>query len=604
MVSVPKPYAQTWDLDVIFPGGSASPELARHLEAVAEDLEQLPALVDALPAPSGPDGAVGAWHEAVVRLQDVTARLREAGAFVGCLIAQDVKDERARLLSGRVAQMSASLNAVLIALGHRMLEIPDAAWQAMLQDERLQPVAFALDEMRRRMAERLPPEQETLASDLAVDGYHGWEELYEVLVGRITIPVEEDGRTVHLSVGQASNRMEHPDRAVRSAIFARWEQAWADHAELFAAILNHLAGFRLNLYRRRGWHDVLKEPLDVNRMSATTLEAMWAAVESRKERLLPYLQRKARLLGVDKLSWYDVTAPLAPSRGGQPHKIAFDEAADFIIEQFGRFNPEMAEFARHAFENRWIEAEDRPGKQPGGFCTTFPVSRQSRVFMTFGGTPDGVRTLAHELGHAYHHHVMRDLPLLVQRYPMSLAETASTFAEMVVDDSALRHATDPAEKVSLLDKRLHNLVTFCMNIHARFLFETAMYRERKHGPLGVAQLNELMLNAQRQAYREALGEYHPHFWASKLHFYLTRTPFYNFPYTFGFLFSTGVYARAKDEGPRFAGRYADLLRDTGRMRVEELARRHLGVDLARPDFWQEALDFALADVDEFLRLTG
>ncbi len=318
--SVPGPYSPTWDLDVLFPGGSRSPQLARHLEALEADIAQLAALIQSLPVPGGAasttrgDGtaqapalqgpapvaeeALSAWHAAVQRLQDVGARLREAGSFINCLAAQDVKDEKARLLSGRIAQMGASLDAAVIEAARRTLAMPDDVWQAMLQDARLRPVAYGLDEMRRRMAERLPPEQEALASDLAVDGYHAWGELYNVLVGRIAIPVEEDGRTVHLSVGQASNRMETPDRARRSTIFARWEQAWAEHAELFAAILNHLAGFRLNLYRRRGWPDPLKEPLDVNRITAATLDALWTAVDSRKERLLPYLRRKARLLGL------------------------------------------------------------------------------------------------------------------------------------------------------------------------------------------------------------------------------------------------------------------------------------------------------------------
>ncbi|HEY8424442.1 MAG TPA: M3 family oligoendopeptidase [Limnochordales bacterium] len=600
-------YVPTWDLDVIFPGGSRSPALARHLEAVAADIQALPALVEALPGGTHLQEAdVAAWHEAIQRLQDVSARLGEASAFVGCLTAQDVKDQEARLLVGRIRQLGAQLEAAYIALGQRMLAVSDAAWQAMLQDGRLAPVAFPLHEMRRRAADRLPPDQETLASALAVDGYYGWEEMYNVLVGRMVIPFEEDGQTRLLSVGQAANRLEDPDRSVRVELFARWEKAWAEQAELFATVLNHLAGFRLNLYRRRGWHDVLKEPLEVNRMSSETLEAMWAAVESRKERLLPYLERKARLMGVERLSWHDLAAR-SPRPGGDTSgraRISYSEAAEFVVEQFGRFIPEMASLARQAFELRWVEAEDRPGKQPGGFCTTFPVSRQSRIFMTFGGTPDGVRTLAHELGHAFHQHVMHDLPLLAQRYPMSLAETASTFAELVMDEAALRHASDPAERASLLEEKIQRLIAFCMNIHARFLFEKAMYEARQSGPLSVQTLNELMLQAQRQAYRDALSEYHPHFWASKLHFYLTRTPFYNFPYTFGFLFSNGVYVRARADGPRFAERYVALLRDTGRMTVEELAHRHLGVDLRQTSFWEESLDSALADVDAWLALTG
>ncbi|NLG69492.1 MAG: M3 family oligoendopeptidase [Firmicutes bacterium] len=599
-------YVPTWDLDVIFPGGSRSPALARHLESVAADIQALPALVEALPGGTELQHAdVAAWHETLERLQDVSSRLREASAFVGCLTAQDVKDQEARLLAGRIRQLGAQLDAVYIALGQRMLAVSDAAWQAVLRDPRLAPIAFPLDEMRRHVADRLPPDEETLASALAVDGYHGWGEMYDVLVGRIAIPFEEDGQTRLLSVGQAAHRLEDPDRSVRVELFARWERAWAEQAELFATVLNHLAGFRLNLYRRRGWHAVLKEPLEINRMSPETLEAMWAAVESRKERLLPYLERKARLMGVDGLSWHDRVAPSPrPGDTGARASITYTEAAEFVVEQFGRFIPEMASFALQAFERRWVEAEDRPGKQPGGFCTTFPVSRQSRIFMTFGGTPDGVRTLAHELGHAFHQHVMHDLPALAQRYPMSLAETASTFAELVMDEAALGHASDPWERAALLEEKIQRLISFCMNIHARFLFEKAMYEARQAGPLSVQTLNELMLQAQRQAYRGALSQYHPHFWASKLHFYITRTPFYNFPYTFGFLFSNGVYVRARADGPRFAERYVALLRDTGRMTVEELAHRHLGVDLRQTSFWEAALDSALADVDAWLALTG
>ncbi|MNM66978.1 hypothetical protein D3C81_784880 [compost metagenome] len=142
-----------------------------------------------------------------------------------------------------------------------------------------------------------------------------------------------------------------------------------------------------------------------------------------------------------------------------------------------------------------------------------------------------------------------------------------------------------------------------MNIHARFLFETRFYEKRQQGVLDAAELSELMEEAQREAFQEALGSYHPHFWASKLHFYITDVPFYNFPYTFGYMFSTGLYALAQREGQSFAAKYDALLRDTGRMTVEELAAKHLGVDLTKPDFWREAMAVNVADVDAFLELT-
>ncbi|MFY0543619.1 M3 family oligoendopeptidase [Brevibacillus sp. H7] len=587
---------QRWDLDVLFPGGSESKQFAAFLDRLEADIAALQAQVTA------PEVSL-AQEEAFLRVlnevQSLAVRLKEAGAFISCLTAQNVKDEQAKLLSGRVKTISAALASVLTKWEEKLLRIDEAAWHALLENEQVKPVAFPLNERRRRAQEKLPPEQEVLANDLAVDGYHAWQDLYNAVVGRMTIPVERNGETVHLSVGQASNMMVNPDRAVRADVFAKWQEAWAKEAELCAQALNHLAGFRLNLYRHRGWDSVIREPLDIGRMREETLDAMWQAIENRKDRLVAYLERKAKLLGIEKLSWYDVAAPI----GHVTKEVTYDEAASFILEQFGRFSPKLADFTEKAFKEAWIEAEDRPGKRPGGFCTSFPVSRQSRIFMTYAGNAQNVSTLAHELGHAYHQHVMWDLPPMAQNYAMNVAETASTFAEMIVADAAVKNTSSDEERLVLLEDKVQQTVAFFMNIHARFLFEKNFYEARKKGLLSVDALNNLMLDAQKQAFRDALAEYEPHFWASKLHFYITSYPFYNFPYTFGYLFSLSVYARAMQEGPGFAEKYDALLRDTGRMTVEELARRHLGADITTVEFWQTAVDLAVADIEEFLRLT-
>jgi oligoendopeptidase F len=198
---------------------------------------------------------------------------------------------------------------------------------------------------------------------------------------------------------------------------------------------------------------------------------------------------------------------------------------------------------------------------------------------------------------------MNDMPALAQEYAMNVAETASTFAEMIVSDALVRAAHSDEERVTLLEDKIQRAVAFFMNIHARFLFETNFYAERRGGLVSVERLNELMTDAQRTAFGDALSAYHPHFWAAKLHFYATDVPFYNFPYTFGYLFSAGIYARAKQEGAAFEERYKALLRDTGSMTVEQLAMKHLGVDLTKWDFWQGAVSTVLEDVQTFLGLT-
>nr|WP_232345274.1 M3 family oligoendopeptidase [Paenactinomyces guangxiensis] len=585
-------------MNTIYEGGSHSSVLKEELENAEGQMPLLKKKISALDQEIRP-GWLDRWHETLEELQHLSNRLHEAASFISCLFSQDMKDEKAQALRARISQIEASYNSVMTILESKISQIPPASWEALIEDPRIQSISFTLQERRQRAMEKLPPEQEELANDLSVDGYVAWGHMYNNIVGRMQIPFEEKGKVTHLSVGQAANKINHPDRAVRRQVFEKWEEAWKKEADLIAATLNHLAGYRLQLYKHRNWDNPLKEPLNDNRMSEETLQAMWQAIEKEKHRLVPFIERKAKLLNVDKLSYYDVHAPLP----GNNQAVTYDEAADFIVEQFAKFNPDMAAFARQAFEMRWIEAEDRPNKRPGGFCTSFPVSQQTRIFMTYSGTASNVSTLAHELGHAYHQHVMKDLPAFAQMYAMNVAETASTFAELIVSDAAIKQTATKEEKIILLEEKLQSAISFFMDIHSRFLFETRFYEKRKQGPLSANELCQLMVEAQKEGYAESLAEYHPHFWASKLHFYNTQVPFYNFSYTFGFLFSTGIYDRALAEGPAFAKKYVDLLRDTASMTVEDLAFRHLGVDLTKPDFWENAVRLALSDVDEFLSLT-
>lgn len=592
-----KPLSLTWDLDVIFPGGSESERFAAFLDSLSTDIE---AFREGLKTTAGaPDSAGSGLAGLVERMQDILAKLREAESFVGCLAADNQKDKKALQLSGQVKTLAAAFYGSLTRFDELLLNIPQDIWAPLLDQEPFDSVRFVLNERRELAREKLPPEQEALLTDLAVDGYHGWSDLYDTTVAQFRMPVEEDGKVVELSAGQAFNKLHTPDTEKRTALFAQWEQTWADKADFCSDALNHLAGFRLQMYKHRGWSSVHKEPLAINRMTGATLDAMWGAIDESKLMFVQYLNRKAKLLGLDRLAWSDVEAPI----GDSVQHVSFEAGAQLIVEQFRRFSPKMADFAEMAFEKRWIEAEDRPGKRPGGFCTSFPIAGETRIFMTFGGTMDNVATLAHELGHAYHQHVMNDMPPLAQEYAMNVAETASTFAEMIVADALVSAAATNEERVTLLEDKLQRAVAFFMNIHARFIFETNFYEERRQGLVSAERLNELMVDAQKKAYRDSLSGYHPHFWAAKLHFYATDVPFYNFPYTFGYLFSAGIYARAKQEGLAFEDKYKALLRDTGSMTVEELAAKHLGVDLTKQDFWQGAVRMAVQDVEQFLALT-
>jgi len=590
-----KPLNQTWDLESIFPGGSESPQFAAFLEQLSVEIAALEPQVTALT----PNSSTSEWHAVIEELQKLVTKQHQASAFISCLTAQNTQDQQAKLLSGKVRQIGAALSTLMTNFDDLLNKYPDLLWEDFINQPQFTELRFVINERRERAKTKLCAHRESLATDLAVDGYHAWSDLYYTIVGRMNIAVDLHDSTKTVSIGQANNMLTDPDRNVRQQVFEKYEAAFAQEAELLSSCLNHIAGFRLNLYRHRQWDDVLMEPLEINRMSRDTLEVMWDTITKNKPKVAQFLQRKAELLGLEKLAWYDVDAPISSAQA----QMSYDDGAEFIVANFAKFDPQMADFARHALENRWVEAEDRPYKRAGGFCTSFPVQGESRIFMTYSGSLSNISTLAHELGHAYHQHVMQGLAPFNKHYAMNVAETASTFAELLVADAAIKHAANAEERLLLLEDKIQRSIAFFMNIHARFLFETRFYALRKERMIAVKELNALMEQAQKETYLDSLSIYHPYFWASKLHFYITGTPFYNFPYTFGYLFSSGIYSRALAEGPEFAGKYRELLRDTGRMRVEDLARKHLGVDLTKPDFWQSAIDLALADIDLFLQLT-
>ena len=533
-------------------------------------------------------------------IMDVGLDLSEGRAVIGCFLAADTTDKKALILQGETGTLGARYSTIGLKIRQTLAKADEATWKGLVESEELKEFEFVLNEWREEVALKLSEAEESLITSLSVDGYQGWGQLYDLLVGDIKIAIEVDGEEKLLSVGQVNNLSSHEDADVRKRSFEALESVWKKKEDFFATALNHLAGFRLAVYKKRGWDSVLKEPLLRNRMSEDTLSAMWGAIGANKEPFVEYLEEKAKILGTEKMNWYDMDAPVTAST----KKMTYQEGAEFILKHFGEFGPELEAFSRKAFEDSWIEAEDRPNKRPGGFCTGMPVSEQSRIFMTYSGSMSNVATLAHELGHAFHSYALRPVHWMNRQYAMGVAETASTFAEMIVADAAVKAAETKEEKIALLEDKIQRSVAFFMNIHARFLFETRFYEERKKGIVPAARLNELMEEAQREAYGDALDTVHPHFWASKLHFYITGVPFYNFPYTFGYLFSLSIYAKALEEGEGFEQKYMALLRDTAVMSVEDFAMKHLGEDITKQDFWAKGVALCVKDVEEFLELTS
>lgn len=593
-------YSLNWDLDSIFSGGSDSPALNERLEQLEKQINTYYQSVNQW------DHSVSTNDEltTLIKQQEtITEGFSQCNSYITALLSANVKDTQAKLLSGKLYALLPRWQSADTILSKKFAEISDNNWQTLLQTDEFSLIAFRMNEIRRDGHRLLSEAEENIINTLSLDGLNAWSSHYDTIVGTIVIPFEENGKVTDLSAGQAFNKMMgDPDPLVREKLFIAWEKAWQEKTSLLSDTLNHLDGFRLSTYKLHGMNDYLQKPLEYNRLKKETLDVMWATIQKNKQPLIDYLTRKANLFGKEKMEWQDQDAPII--LGDLKEKtFTFDEAASFIIENFQKFSPKMATFAQSAFEKSWIEAEDRPGKRPGGYCTELPETQESRIFMTYSNSVNEVATLAHELGHAFHSSVMWDLPALNRDYAMNVAETASTFAELIVADATLKAAKTKEEKINLLDTKLQNALAMFMNIHSRFIFENRFYSARQEGLVSEEEITQMMVEAQKEGYHDALATYHPHFWAAKLHFFIDDVPFYNFPYTFGYLFSLGIYAYANKKGTSFEQEYIELLRDTASMTTEELAQKHLGVDLTKPDFWQAGIDMVLEDINSFMTLS-
>ena len=588
-------YAINWDLESIFAGGSSSENLQQELQQISTKMKEFHQLVDAF-TPNA-ENQVEALTEILAVHEEIQKSFTECGSFIEALNSANIHDQQAKLLTGQLYSNLPAFQLAATILNKKFASYSEEEWQNLMTH--FSQIAFRLSEMRRDGQELLDEQSENIINTLALDGQSAWSQHYDTIVASIQIPFNGE----MLSAGQAFNTMmSSQDKAVRQELFEKWEQAWSEKADIFADTLNHLDGFRLNNYKLHCIDDFLKQPLEYNRLDKETLDMMWGTIQKNKQPIIDFLTRKAQLFGKDKMDWQDQDAPIVLG-DFEERRYTFDQAADFIVENFKKFSPKMSEFAQMAFDKAWIEAEDRPGKRPGGYCTSLPKSQESRIFMTYGESVNEVSTLAHELGHAFHSHVMWDLPTLNQDYAMNVAETASTFAELIVADATLKEAKTDEEKINLLDVKLQNAIAMFMNIHARFIFESNFYAARQKGLVATDEITRLMVEAQKEAYINGLGSYHPHFWAAKLHFFIDEVPFYNFPYTFGYLFSLGIYAKASQHTDGFEDQYIALLRDTASMTTEELAKKHLDTDLHQATFWQAGIDMVLKDIATFMELT-
>ncbi|GAA0614702.1 M3 family oligoendopeptidase [Virgibacillus siamensis] len=586
---------QTWNLESLYPGGKDSESLHKRIAQLKSQIKSFPLEIDTA-EPSDIEDIVHILRE----LQTFSAMAEELDDYVYCLYAVHVNDPDVGNLMEESGKIQADFETIRLDMDQLLAEMSEAEWTALLKNEEVQEYQFHLQERKRRLSDKLPAKMEKLINQLSINGFAGWEDYYEQVMGNLRIPLEKDGQTEELSVEQAfSNAMFAEDRTLRKNSAHALVNVCEANAETFKTVLNRISGYRLDTYNLRGWNNLLKEALDENRIDEQSIQAMLMAIKENSDAAQTYYKRKAAVMGLDKLSWYDTDAPAFSSN----KTISYDEAADIIITRFHSFSEKLGDFAEKAFREGWIESEDRKGKMQGGFCANMTYSNESRIFLTFRGTYQDVVTIAHELGHAYHNHILHNEPEFASQVSTSVAETASTFMENLVLDAAIDHAESETDQLSLLELKIINGLKYQVTVPAMFRFEQKLYEKRKQGLLTAGEISSLMENEFSQVYGDALDEVNPFEWVTVPHLYDTEQAFYNFPYTVGYLFSNGIYALAQEQGSQFPDTYDEILRNTGRMTVEQLAATYLSKDMKEKEFWNAALQPVQDAIETYLQLT-
>ncbi len=406
------------------------------------------------------------------------------------------------------------------------------------------------------------------------------------------------GETVTIPMSDVRNLANDPDRDVRRRAYEAEIDAWKKWSTPIAAALNGVKGEHGTLSRKRGWDSVLQESLHQNHIDQETLDAMMSAARDAFPDIRRYWAAKARAMGIEKLEWFDITAPVSQNE----REWQWDEGMDFLMEQFGSYSSKMRDMVQQAMDERWIDAGPREGKVDGAFCMG-TVPGKSGVLSNFTPSFDAVSTMAHELGHAYHNLCQVDSsPLWSMNTPMTLAETASTFCETILRKAAIEQGSED-EKFSILDGGLVDAGQIVVDITSRFLFEQSVFEARANGVLTADDFNEMMIAAQKETYGDAIVEesLHPYMWAVKSHYYSVNRAFYNYPYMFGLLFGLGLYAQYQQEPESFKAKYDVLLASTGSADAATLAAE-FGIDIRSKEFWTASLDVIRQDIEEFVSL--
>lgn len=533
-------------------------------------------------------------EELIVANEQVAELVFNLDTYISLIQSVDTENGEAMAQQGRLMKIWSEGSATQAAAQKIYAKIPDVDAMAK-ESDLIREYTFMLKEAKKEAEHLLSDEVEEMIAAMDITGGSAWGKLFSYLTS--TVKVDYQGKEITLS--EARNLAYSPDAKVRKEAYEAEIASYEKIQDSIAFSLNNIKNQFTMICKKRGYASPIDMTLEQSRMSRKTLDAMMTAIEEYLPVFRKYMRKKAEMLGYKNgLPWYELFAPM----GKSDTTYSLEEAKEYLVNNFGKFSPDMADMMKEAFENEWIDFYPKKGKEGGAFCAGVPSIKQSRILTNYDGYFGSIRTLAHELGHAFHNVQIQDHRMLNQDYPMPVAETASTFNETHLVKAALKEATGE-EKLNLLENSLMEHTQVIVDIYSRYLFETSVFEQCQDKFLMAEDCKNLMIEAQKKAYGDGLDSnyLHPYMWACKSHYYSSGLSFYNFPYAFGGLFALGLYSKFEKEGADFVPKYKAMLHATPVCTVEQAAAME-GIDLTTPDFWRQSLAQIEELVEEFCKL--
>ncbi|WP_442866027.1 M3 family oligoendopeptidase [Aminobacter sp. HY435] len=580
-----------WDLTDLYASMDA-PELARDMakasaDAVAFETRWKGTL--AVEAERGASGKLGEAMQAYEALEELVGRIV---SYAGLVYSGDTSDPKRAKLYGDIQEKMTDASAHLLFFALELNLVDDALiFKALDTDPAFGHYRPWVLDLRMDKPYQLEDRVEQLFHEKSITGRGAWNRLFDETMTDLRFEIGGE----ELTLEPALNRLQDPDGDVRRAASEALAATFRKNIRTFTLITNTLAKDKEISDRWRGFQDIADSRHLANRVEREVVDALAAAVRDAYPRLSHrYYKMKAKWLGMDVMNHWDRNAPLPETPQAT---IGWGEAKDTVLTAYGDFSPQMADIARKFFDKRWIDAPVRPGKAPGAFAHPTVPSAHPYVLLNYMGKPRDVMTLAHELGHGVHQVLAAGQGPLMASTPLTLAETASVFGEMLTFRSLLERTTDKRERKAMLAQKVEDMINTVVRQIAFYEFERKVHSERKNGELTSDQLGQFWLEVQAESLGPAikLRDGYEVFWAYIPHF--IHSPFYVYAYAFGDCLVNSLYAVYQNAERGFQDKYFEMLRAGGTKHHRELLKP-FGLDAADPAFWQKGLAVIGSLIDE------